>query len=133
MSHRNRYLALVVPCLLNCAAMFFVAFGAAFGGPQRVLLWPAVALFIGGVLILAAISAIRAAQVGHSPVLAFVAVALASSFGPAVLLPIAYLAFKPEAKSGPRPSSTAGAWLQSLALLAPPWVILVFFGLGRSL
>jgi hypothetical protein len=131
MSHRNRFLVLAVPCLFNCAAMFFVAFGAAFGGPQRVLLWPAVALFVGGVLILAALSAIRAAQVGHSPVLAFVAVVLASSFGPAVLLPIAYLALKPEASPSPRSLSTVGTWLQSLALMAPPWVILVFFGLGR--
>jgi len=112
--------------------MFFVAFGAAFGGPQRVLLWPALALLIVGVLILAAISAVRATQIGHSPGLAFVSVALTASLGPAVLLPIAYLAFKPEVRSGPRPATTLGTWLKPLALLVLPWAILVFFGLGRS-
>jgi hypothetical protein len=129
---RPRYLLLVALCLLNCVAMFYVAFGAAFGGPQRRLLWPALVLLAVGILILATICAIRATRVGHSPALAFVSVVLSASLGPAVLLPIAYLAWKPEVESRVRHTSTAGAWLQPFVLLALPWVVLVFFGLGRS-
>lgn len=131
MSHRARFLLLVAPCLLNCVAMFFVAFGAAFGGPQRALLWPALALLVAGVLLLATLSALRAVQIGHSPGLAFVSVVLAAGFGPAVLLPLAQLFFKPEIQPGLQPPSGPGKWLLPLALLVLPWVVLVCFGLGR--
>jgi hypothetical protein len=130
MSPRNQFLLRVTPCLLNCAGMFFVAFGAAFGGPQRALLWPAVVLFVVGILAVAGISAARAVQVGHSGGLAFVSVVLSASFGPAILVPIAYLAFKPEVRPGSKPAASSGTWLQSLALLMLPWAVLVFFGLG---
>jgi hypothetical protein len=132
MSHRTQYFLLVAPCLLNVAAMFFVAMGAAFGGPQRSLLWPALALLVGGILILAAIAATRATQIGQSSGRAFVSVILSAGFGPLVLLPIGYLAFKPEVQEGLRPVRPLEAWLQPLVLLVLPWVVLIFFGLGRN-
>ena len=95
------------------------------------LLWPALALLAGGVLLLAAISAMRATEVGHSPALVFFSVVLSATLGPAILVPITYLAFKEEVKTR-LPSPTAlSTWLQPFALLALPWVILLFFGLGR--
>lgn len=132
MSRRNQFLLLVAPCLINCVALFFVAFGAAFGGPQGRLLWPALVLFVVGVLVLSLISAVRATRIGHSPVLAFLSVVLASSLGPAVFVPLAYLAFKPDVPPNARPASAPGTWLPALALLVLPWAILVFFGLGRN-
>ncbi len=132
MSHRTQYFLLVAPCLLNVVALFLVALGAAFGGPQRRLLWPALALLVGGILILAAISAARATQIGQSPGRAFASVILSAWFGPLVLLPIGYLAFKPEVQAGLKPVRAVDAFLQPLALLVLPWVILMFFGLGRN-
>lgn len=131
MPHRALYLILVSTCLLNILAMFFVAFGAAFGGPQRILVWPAIALMVGGVLLTAAISAARATQIGQPSGRAFVAVILAAWFGPLILLPIGYLAIKPEVQAGLKPVRALDAILQPLVLLVLPWVVLFFFGLGR--
>jgi len=131
MSHRTLYLFLIGPCLLNIVAMFYVAFGAAFGGPQHRLLWPAVTLMLGGILILAAISAARATQIGQSSGRAFLSVILAAGFGPLVLLPIGYLALKPEVQEGLKPVRALDASIQPLALLVLPWIVLMFFGLGR--
>jgi hypothetical protein len=124
MSHRAQYLLLVATCLLNTVAMFYVAFGAAFGGPQRVLMWPALTLMVGGILILAAISAARATQIGKSSGLAFVAVFLTVWLFPLVLILIGYLALKPEVQPGLPPVRVRDAWLQPIVLLVLPWIVL---------
>jgi len=131
MTLRNRFLLLAAPCMINAVAMFFVAFGAAFGGPQRVLLWPALGLLAACLLLLALLSAIRAGQVGNSPGLAFVSVILSAAFGPALIIPVAYLAFKPELQPTDRQETAGSSWLSSLVLLALPWLVLGLFGLGR--
>ena len=132
MSHRAHYLILVSTCLLNVVAMFFVAFGAAFGGPQRNLVWPAIVLMVGGVLVTAAISGGRATQVGQPSGRAFLAVALAGWLGPLIFVPIGYLALKTETQAGLKPVCALDAFLQPLVLLLLPWVVLFFLGLGRD-
>lgn len=97
------------------------------------LVWPALVLMVLGVLLMAAISALRAAEIGQSQGLVFIAVILTAGLGPVVLLTLACLFFKPEVQSRSRASPGYDAWLWSLALLLAPWGILVFFGLGRSL
>jgi hypothetical protein len=129
MSHRAQYLLLAATCLLNSLAMFYVAFGAAFGGPQRYLLWPAIGLMIGGILILAAISGARATQIGRSSVLTFVAVCLTIWLFPLVLIVIGYLALKPEVQPGIRPVRVRDAWLQPVVLLVLPWIVLFAIGM----
>ena len=129
MSHRAQYLLLVATCLLNGLAMFYVAFGAAFGGPQRGLLWPAVALMIGGILILAAVSAARATQIGRASGLTFVAVILTVGLFPLILILIGYLALKPEVQPGLRPVRVRDAWLQPIVLLVLPWIVLYAIGM----
>jgi len=129
MSHRARYLLLVATCLLNILAVFYVAFGAAFGGPQQILLWPAVALMAGGILILAVISGARATQVGRSAGLAFVGVFLTVWLFPLVLILIGYLALKPEVQPDIRPVRMRDAWLQPFVLLVVPWIVLYAIGM----
>lgn len=126
-SPRAKFICMAVPCLLNCLAMVYVAFGAAAGGPRIVLVWPALILLAIGILMLGAIAAVRAREVGVSPALAFIAVVLTTALGPAVFVPLIVLAAKRELPSRAQTSAAWAVALQSVLLLAGPWVILAFF------
>ncbi|MBX3664315.1 MAG: hypothetical protein KF834_01400 [Burkholderiales bacterium] len=119
---RFQYLVSSAICILNILGMFLVAFGAAAGGHVRLLLWPAIVLFIGGILLLALFSAIRASQVGLSPWTTAIATLLTCALGPAVPILIIYLTVKDETDGGSTvPASPWGRWL---TLLFAPWAML---------
>ncbi|CAG0986199.1 hypothetical protein MTYP_02028 [Methylophilaceae bacterium] len=122
-SQRLRYLVSSVICILNILGMFLVLFGAAAGAHVDLLLWPAVVLFTGGILLLAFFSAIRASQVGLSPAATAIAAILMCALGPAVPILVIYLTMKDE-KNGNSASVPTSPWGQWLALLFTPWVIL---------
>lgn len=132
MSPRTKFICMAVPCLLNSLAMVYVAFGAAAGGDQRVLVVPALVLLAIGILLLGAVSAVRAADVGISPVLAFIAVVLTTALGPVVFVPLVVLAAKRELPSRAQPSAGWAVALQSALLLAVPWAVLAFFRPGSG-
>lgn len=135
MSLRAQYLLYATVCVLNTLAMFYASFGAAAGGSGARMLWPSVGLMLGGVLLLATISAIRAAQVGIPGWVVFVALPFTLAMGPAVLALIALLAFKPEdaslADDSP-PKGLARGLLEALVLFLAPWgIYTAIYQLGR--
>ncbi len=121
-SRRFQYLGSSAICILNILGMFLVAFGAAAGSHVGLLLWPAIVLLAGGILLLALFSAIRASQVGLSPWTTAIATLLTCAAGPAIGILVIYLTVKNETDGdSSAPTSPWGRWL---ALLFAPWAML---------
>lgn len=142
----HEYFLLSLICLVNMLGMFFVAFGAAAGGERAWLVWPAITLLAGGILLLAVVSALRASQLGLSPWPAFVAAVLGCVVGPLCLALVIYLTVRAPAPakgtaSRPKvsPSSIPPAvkpsfmWGWMLLLFLAPWLILLLLHALRSL
>lgn len=127
-SPRIEYLIYAALCALNALLMLLMVFGAATTGSGiKPLLWPQAVLFVLGVLMLAAFSAHRATQIGHSGWTAALATLLLCAMGPAVLLPIVYLAMSDETDGAAlraRQAPPAIIGLQALVLLVLPWLLL---------
>lgn len=135
MSLRAQYLSYAIACIVNIVLMFYASFGAAAGGSGLRMLWVSGGLLVGGVLLLAAISAVRAAQVGMPGWVIFIVTPLAIAMGPVVLALIALLAARPEDPSlvdDSPPKGVARGVLETLVLLLAPWVVFAaVYYLGR--
>ncbi len=127
-SPRFEYLIYSAICALNAAAMLFAFFGeAATGSGVKPLLWPSAVLFVIGVLLLAAFSASRAAQIGQSGWMAAFATILLCGMGPLVFALIAYLVAMPERSGFAQTHKQASPTLigcQAATLLLLPWALL---------
>ncbi|MDP9139398.1 MAG: hypothetical protein M3O62_01225 [Pseudomonadota bacterium] len=128
-SPRLEYLIYSTVCALNAVTMLFAFFGeAATGSGVKPLLWPPGVLFVIGILLLAAFSASRAAQVGQSGWMAALATILLCGLGPIVFALIAYLAALPE-KDGfalaHKQATPTMIGIQAATLLLLPWGLLL--------
>lgn len=126
MSSRTYYLALAAPCILNIIGMLMAAMGSAFRGGQESQQWFALGLAVGGLLLLAIFSSLRAAQVGWSPLSTFLGVLLTAATGVLLLVMVAALTLRNE--TDPSQSISRGGWMWPLMLLLLPWGFLLAFG-----
>jgi len=126
LSPRVQYIIHAAAGTLACLGSFLVAMGAAFGGGPLTRQWVGLALLVGSVLVLALVSAIRAAQVGLSGWAGFLGIVFGVLLGPSVLVVMLLLAFKQEdppftaEDAGPTPWHVI--WLQPLVVLVWPFV-----------
>ncbi len=124
------YFLISLICVLNMLGMFLVAFGAAAGGERAWLMWPAIALVAGGILLLAVVSAMRAEQLGLSPWPSFIAALLGCVMWPLSLVLVIYLTAK-SPPSTPPAGKPSFLWGWMLFLLSAPWFILFLLNVVR--